>query len=84
MRDNNAEVVESNAGKSNKFNHMTNGNMMDINHQTFAQINTGKGIMIINNMLLLSSLARFDPDFVIISKRNVNTNDPSLMKPDEI
>ena len=47
---------------------------------TVAQINTGNGIWTKNDMLLLCSIAKLDPDIITISESIFNTNDPKMIQ----
>ena len=77
--DKNAEPNEADALKNNKMTHMTNGNDI-IDGYKIAQFNTGNGLWIKNNMLLLCSLTSLDPDIVIISESNICINDNKALK----
>ena len=54
---------------------MTNGNIPGL---SIAQINTGNGSWIKNDMLLLCATSRLDPDVIIISESNFDIMDPKL------
>ena len=74
--DTNDDVLNIEAGKINKFAHITFGNISDT--YKIIQINTGNGLWTSNDMLLLCCITKEDPDIVIISESNFNINNPKM------
>ena len=74
--DTNDDVLNIEAGKINKFAHITFGKISDT--YKIIQINTGNGLWTSNDMLLLCCITKEDPDIVIISESNFNINDPKM------